>query len=495
MLWKRERGAGSAMTGSLSHSAWVLRTAILLSLASLTWTFSPGLVLGPRSAGRFNARSAAPKGVRRRAAGVILSMKEGPVGRGRGAMSQEQLEAAMAQVEKNKAAPKRTPEEVRANSRVVGAGEISHSQPTLADEAYMRTKAAHSVRGTVLPSGSQDGQSRFSAKQRTEAALRGKVFVPKSEMSAADVALMKQRQQMARQVLSRNAPPTEEGLVYVPDWNENEAGKTIRTAPGLQTVGKAPEKEDMEGPGGKMKTPMEVIDMLRTMNFHVRDTFRAMTEEEEEAAAPASASASEDDEEPAPLPTLDDEEMEIMRVRLLRTHWIAFLEDRMPPGAGSEGSEVRMEMDPAKHAPHVRSDFLAEIKEALANGMPLHWPSDDECAQMALKKRLQRKGGGTERERMERQRERTGREARKVAGLANKMGQDLEQAFGPTESAAIKQRFDTLMRTYNYHPAATDIDAGLRTAIGATAILEVYLKRAEANEVPPKLNPNPYHLN
>ena len=48
-------------------------------------------------------------------------------------------------------------------------------------------------------------------------------------------------------MLSRNAPPTEEGVVYVPDWGEYDAGKTMRTAPGTQPIGKAPEKEDMDG--------------------------------------------------------------------------------------------------------------------------------------------------------------------------------------------------------------------------------------------------------
>ena len=48
-------------------------------------------------------------------------------------------------------------------------------------------------------------------------------------------------------MLSRNAPPTEEGVVYVPDWGEYDAGKTMRTAPGTQPIGKAPEKADMDG--------------------------------------------------------------------------------------------------------------------------------------------------------------------------------------------------------------------------------------------------------
>ena len=37
----------------------------------------------------------------------------------------------------------------------------------------------------------------------------------------------------------------------------------------------------------------------------------------------------------------------------------------------------------------------------------------------------------------------------------------------------IKERFDTLMRTYGFHPSATDMDPPLRAAIAASAILEV----------------------
>jgi hypothetical protein len=83
---------------------------------------------------------------------------------------------------------------------VVGAGEISPAQPTQSDEAFLRTNA-HSMRGPVeAASGNIRPTSRFSKKQQTEAALRGKVFVPRSEMNEADVALMRQRQAMARQV-------------------------------------------------------------------------------------------------------------------------------------------------------------------------------------------------------------------------------------------------------------------------------------------------------
>ena len=297
---------------------------------------------------------------------MALHMKEGPIGRGRGAMSQEQMEQALAQVDKIKTTPKRTPEEARARTRVVNPGEISPNQATQADEAFLRTKAAHSVRGPVAGAGPGDKSSgssgKFTAKQRTEAALRGKVFVPKSEMSAADVALMRQRQEMARQVLSRNAPPTEEGVVYIPDWNENEAGKTVRQTPGLQTIGKAPDAKDLASSASDFKSPMEVIEMLRTMNFHLRDTFRALAEADERAAAPPvepSPMLEEEEEEPVEL---NDEEMSVMRVSLLREHWLSYLEDSVAGQEPAEdGARPLLEMDPAKHAPQVRGWVLPAL--------------------------------------------------------------------------------------------------------------------------------------
>ena len=48
-----------------------------------------------------------------------------------------------------------------------------------------------------------------------------------------------------------------------------------------------------------------------------------------------------------------------------------------------------------------------------------------------------------------------------------------QEQHGTEEAARIKERFDTLMRTYGFHPAATDMDPPLRAAIAASAILEV----------------------
>jgi hypothetical protein len=94
-------------------------------------------------------------------------------------------------------------------------------------------------------------------------------------------------------------------VLYVPNWNEEEAGKTVATSP-VNAIGKAPAKEDLMAAGGArclekkcsrtqftyffqykrtntdaaggaraLKSPLEIIDMLRTMNFHLRDRFRA----------------------------------------------------------------------------------------------------------------------------------------------------------------------------------------------------------------------------
>ena len=341
-----------------------MRAAMLLAFAAVASSFSlppAGLRAPPRA---WYAGSGAGHG-RCRSAPMALRMKEGPIGRGRGAMSQEQMEQALAQVDKIKTTPKRTPEEARARTRVVNPGEISPNQATQADEAFLRTKAAHSVRGPVAgagPGGESSGSSgKFTAKQRTEAALRGKVFVPKSEMSAADVALMRQRQEMARQVLSRYAPPTEEGVVYIPDWNENEAGKTVRQAPGLQTIGKAPDAKDLASGTSDFKSPMEVIEMLRTMNFHLRDTFRALAEADERAAAPP-VEPSPTLEEEAEQIELSDEEMSVMRVSLLREHWLSYLEDSVAGQEPAEdGARPLLEMDPAKHAPQVRGSVLPAL--------------------------------------------------------------------------------------------------------------------------------------
>lgn len=60
-------------------------------------------------------------------------------------MSQEQFEQAQSQITAAKTAPRKSPEEARRNSRVVGAGEISPSQPTQADESFLRTKGVYAI--------------------------------------------------------------------------------------------------------------------------------------------------------------------------------------------------------------------------------------------------------------------------------------------------------------------------------------------------------------
>ena len=82
--------------------------------------------------------------------------------------------------------------------------------------------------------------------------------------------------------------------------------------------------------------------------------------------------------------------------------------------------------EPTKHTAHaqVREGFLAEIKEALSNGMALHWPSDDECIALAAKKRA-RSARGDE-QRVARQRERTAKDAAVIVKQANRMAAHLQ---------------------------------------------------------------------
>ena len=92
---------------------------MLLAFAAVASSFSlppAGLRAPPRA---WYAGSGASQG-RCRSAPMALRMKEGPIGRGRGAMSQEQMEQALAQVDKIKTAPKRTPEEARRHTAEVG---------------------------------------------------------------------------------------------------------------------------------------------------------------------------------------------------------------------------------------------------------------------------------------------------------------------------------------------------------------------------------------
>ena len=98
------------------------------------------------------------------------------------------------------------------------------------------------------------------------------------------------------------------------------------------------------------------------------------------------------------------------------------------PGTEDADGEPQYEMDPAKHEPEVRQDFLGEITEAISNGMPLHWPSDEECVQMAVKKRLNL--AGNDAARISKQRERTSRDAAKVVSVSNKMARDLQDLHG-----------------------------------------------------------------
>jgi hypothetical protein len=197
--------------GPLPNCAWLLRIVTMLSLAALTWTYSPSVPVGcslwRTGAGKsLSSSSKAWRVCARSNAASTVIMKDGAIGRGRGAMSPEQFQQAQDQIEKAKAATPKTPEQARRDSRSVGAGEIAPAQPTMQDESFLRTKAAHSVRGPLsaakgAKAGGEARQSRVTSKQAAAAALQGKFFVPKSEMNAGELDLIRRRQEMARQVL------------------------------------------------------------------------------------------------------------------------------------------------------------------------------------------------------------------------------------------------------------------------------------------------------
>ena len=177
---RQARRAGQQISCHMSvrmikgRSAEMLRVATVLSLAVLTWTYSPsgvqkescaschaafifharhahgafaysqvctwkflsascgmqlrGIGVGSRLlSGQDVCIHAAPRSWRVRQIGVAAaSMKEGAIGRGRGAMSPEQFEQAQKQIETAKNAPAKSPEEHRRSSQVVGA--VSHPQ-------------------------------------------------------------------------------------------------------------------------------------------------------------------------------------------------------------------------------------------------------------------------------------------------------------------------------------------------------------------------------
>jgi len=74
-------------------------------------------------------------------------------------------------------------------------------------------------------------------------------------------------------VLSRYSPPTETGVLYVPNWNEEEAGKTVATSP-VNAIGKAPAKEDLMAAGGarclekkKLEYPVYLVLPVQTYKY------------------------------------------------------------------------------------------------------------------------------------------------------------------------------------------------------------------------------------
>jgi hypothetical protein len=207
-------------------------------------------------------------------------------------------------------------------------------------------------------------------------------------------------------VLNRNAPEVERGVLYVPGWNDFEsAGQMVRegfkeeeTVAASQAAAASDGDQERE-----LKSPVEVLELLRHINFHVRDV--ASAQEEEGEAADEEGEAAEEDAAPRPPVKLSESELEIGRVKLMRRHWMEWCgpaprassrsvalhrswerelrrarsnapgvrpEAGPAPGRleGLEDEELREIKDPAKHPTETRRAFLAEMAEAAANGVP-----------------------------------------------------------------------------------------------------------------------------
>jgi len=117
-------------------------------------------------------------------------------------------------------------------------------------------------------------------------------------------------------VLNRNAPEVERGVLYVPGWNDFEsAGQMVRegfkeeeTVAASQAAAASDGDQERE-----LKSPVEVLELLRHINFHVRDVASAQEEEGE---------AADEDAAPRPPVQLSESELEIGRVKLMRRHWM-----------------------------------------------------------------------------------------------------------------------------------------------------------------------------
>eukprot|EP00960_Hanusia_phi_P070543 767331-Hanusia_phi.AAC.2 len=356
------------------------------------------------------------------------SVRLGATGRGRGSPDQEALSLTQqiieeklhvgwlpadvctpltcAGQEREKLIP---PEERRTKRREkVTPSEISPSV-TQTDEAFLRTKA-----------GAASRTRRTKPVEIPPNVRIGSSMKPRHMMDAEELELYRQRKELAKAVLSRNAPETQEGVVYLPGWNMDEGGNYVK-----------PEeialKESAEKVVGKMKfefkPPLEVLDMLKTLNIFVREYMRAQSGQGEVGG---------EQEESMYQGRMTEEELEIVRIKMMRKHWIPWLKAVLD----EEQAEV---IDPAKQSRQVRLDFLADMDEAMSHGRgDLKIPTEEEAIEFEERSRLSKET---------RQSSRIERETRRVCDLTNKMSQDLSKT-SRGDPVAVKARFDQLMAGY-----------------------------------------------
>ena len=272
---------------------------------------------------------------------------------------------------------------------------------------------------------------------------KGKDFVPfknvgrlkpRKEMTEAELKLYEKRVELSRAMLNRGAPPTAESLVYVPAWNMEEAGEVRR-------VGEKPAEEEDEslkkfdeGPR-KLKPPLEVLEMIKTLQGFLNQG--AYVREE--------------------LERNRDAQISIARVKLMRKHWLDWLE-------GGDEELAAIGRDPARHSKETRDEFVREMEEARDYGLRMRIPDDDECIAS-----LTGASGSKE-----------AKDVRKMASIASKMANDLAQQYGEEDAQKITKALAEIKPLNPLQPGA---DPELHSQIlAALAVLEVYMARAEDAE-------------
>lgn len=186
-------------------------------------------------------------------------------------------------------------------------GEISPGQRTEKDAEVMRIKE------------NTGGKSKDFIPFQPVGKLR-----PRKTMTEAELKLYEKRVELSRTMLNRVVPATAEALVYVPAWNMDEGGEVRR-------VGEKPKDDEQptrpedEGPR-QLKPPLEVLEMIKTLQSFLNQG-RFLKEE---------------------LDKNYEGQVAIARVKLMRKHWLDWLE-------GGDEELAAIGRDPARHTPEVTS--------------------------------------------------------------------------------------------------------------------------------------------